>query len=80
LVNSAFKIQCHIVKNTLLQTAFSVILPTGKGLRSRIRQRAKAQARSSTARDKCFFYLMFFAFSSICDCVRIASHISFIEN
>jgi len=26
--NSALKIQCHIVKNRLLQTAFSVILPT----------------------------------------------------
>jgi len=29
-VNSAFKIQCHVVKNTLTQTAFSVIFPTGK--------------------------------------------------
>jgi len=29
-VNSALKIQCHVVDNTLLQTAFSVILPTGK--------------------------------------------------
>jgi len=31
-INSALKIQCHIVKNTLLQNAqnaFSVILPTG---------------------------------------------------
>jgi len=28
-VNSAFKLQCHIVKNTLLHTAFSAILPTG---------------------------------------------------
>jgi len=28
-VTSAFKIQCHIVKNALLQTAFSAILPTG---------------------------------------------------
>jgi len=29
-VNSALKIQCHhVVKNTLLQTAFSAILPTG---------------------------------------------------
>jgi len=28
-VNSALKIQCHVVKNTHLQTAFSVILPTG---------------------------------------------------
>jgi len=28
-VNSSLKIQCHIVKNTLLQTAFSAILPTG---------------------------------------------------
>jgi len=28
-VNSALKIQRHIVKNTLLQTAFSAILPTG---------------------------------------------------
>jgi len=27
-VNSALKIQCYIV-NTLIQTAFSVILPTG---------------------------------------------------
>jgi len=26
---SALKIQCHIIKNTLLQTAFSTILPTG---------------------------------------------------
>jgi len=30
-VNWALKIQCHVVKNTLLQTAFSAILPTGKG-------------------------------------------------
>jgi len=29
-VNSALKIQCHAVKNTLLLTAFSAILPTGK--------------------------------------------------
>jgi len=30
-VNSALKIQCHVVKKkTLLQTAFSAILPTGK--------------------------------------------------
>jgi len=28
-VNSAFKIQYQIVKNTLSQTAFSAILPTG---------------------------------------------------
>jgi len=28
-VNSALKIQCHIVKNTLLQMAFSGIFPTG---------------------------------------------------
>jgi len=28
-VNSALKIQCNIVKNTLLQTAFSAIFPTG---------------------------------------------------
>jgi len=28
-VNSALKIQCHVVNNTLLQTAFSAILPTG---------------------------------------------------
>jgi len=28
-VNSALKIQCHIVKNALLQTAFSAILPIG---------------------------------------------------
>jgi len=27
-VNTALKIQCHIVKKTLLQTAFSAILPT----------------------------------------------------
>jgi len=27
-VNSALKIQCHTVKNALLQTAFSAILPT----------------------------------------------------
>jgi len=26
---SALKLQCHIVKNTFLQTAFSAILPTG---------------------------------------------------
>jgi len=26
--NSALKIQCHVVKYTLLQTAFSAILPT----------------------------------------------------
>jgi len=30
-VNSALKIQCHIVKNILLQAAFSAILPTGLG-------------------------------------------------
>jgi len=30
VINSALKIQCHIVKNTLLQTAFSVILSAGK--------------------------------------------------
>jgi len=29
-VNSALKIPCHVVKNTLLQTAFSAILPTGR--------------------------------------------------
>jgi len=29
-VNSALKIQYHVVKNTLPHTAFSVILPTGK--------------------------------------------------
>jgi len=29
-VNSALKIQCHVVKKTILQTAFSAILPTGK--------------------------------------------------
>jgi len=29
LLNSALKIQCRIVKNTLLQTAFSAMLPTG---------------------------------------------------
>jgi len=28
-VNSALKIQCHVVKHTLLRTAFSAILPTG---------------------------------------------------
>jgi len=28
--DSALKTQCHIVKNTLLQTAFSAILPTGR--------------------------------------------------
>jgi len=28
-VNSALKIQCYVVNNTLLQTAFSAILPTG---------------------------------------------------
>jgi len=32
-VNSALKIQCHVVKNTLLETAFSAILPTGIALR-----------------------------------------------
>jgi len=26
-VNSALKIQCHIAKNTLIQTGFSAILP-----------------------------------------------------
>jgi len=26
--NLALKIQCHVVKNTLLQTAFSAIFPT----------------------------------------------------
>jgi len=25
-----FKIQCHVAKNTILQTAFSAILSTGK--------------------------------------------------
>jgi len=29
-VNSALNIQCHVVENTLLQTAFSAILPTGQ--------------------------------------------------
>jgi len=29
LVNLALKIQCHVVKNTLLQTSFSAIFPTG---------------------------------------------------
>jgi len=29
-INSALKIQCHIVNDTLLQTAFSAILPTWK--------------------------------------------------
>jgi len=29
IVNSALKIQCHVVKNALLQTAFSAIFPTG---------------------------------------------------
>jgi len=28
-INLALKIQCYIVKNTLLQSAFSMILPTG---------------------------------------------------
>jgi len=28
-VNSALKIQCHVVKNALIQTAFWAILPTG---------------------------------------------------
>jgi len=28
-VNSALKRQCHVVKNALLKTAFSAILPTG---------------------------------------------------
>jgi len=28
-VNSVLKLQCHIVKNALLQTVFSAILPTG---------------------------------------------------
>jgi len=28
-INSALKMQCRVVKNTLVQTAFSVILPTG---------------------------------------------------
>jgi len=31
-VNSALKIQCHIIKNTLPQTALSEILPTGLNL------------------------------------------------
>jgi len=30
---SALKIQCHVVKNILLRTAFSAILPTGKILK-----------------------------------------------
>jgi len=29
--NTVLKIQCYIVKNTLLQTAYSPILPTGMG-------------------------------------------------
>jgi len=29
-LNSALKIQYHVVTNTLQQTAFSAILPTGK--------------------------------------------------
>jgi len=29
-VDSALKIQCYVVKNTFIQTAFSAILPTGK--------------------------------------------------
>ena len=28
-VQSAFNIQCHIIQNTLLHTAFSAILPAG---------------------------------------------------
>jgi len=28
-INSALKIQCHAVKNTVLQTAFLAILPIG---------------------------------------------------
>jgi len=35
-VNSVLKIQCRIVKNTLLQTAFLAILPTGKGERNQL--------------------------------------------
>jgi len=31
-VKSALKTQCHVVKNTLLRTSFSVILPTGSQL------------------------------------------------
>jgi len=31
-INSALKIQWHIVKNTFLQTAFSVIFSIGKGV------------------------------------------------
>jgi len=31
-VHSALKLQCHIVKNTLLHTAFSAIFPTGNNL------------------------------------------------
>jgi len=34
-VNLALKIQCHIIKNTILQTAFSAILLTGYALISR---------------------------------------------
>jgi len=31
-VNSVLKIQCHVVKNTFLQTPFSAILPTENSL------------------------------------------------
>jgi len=31
-VNSELKKECHVVKNTLLQTAFPAILPTGNYL------------------------------------------------
>jgi len=45
-VISAFKIQRHVDKNTLLQTAFSVVLPTGKGrytMKARIFQKVSAR-------------------------------------
>jgi len=35
-INSALKLQCHIVKHTLIQTAFLVILPTGILLHKKI--------------------------------------------
>jgi len=43
-VISAFKIQRHVDKNTLLQTAFSVVLPTGRyTMKARIFQKVSAR-------------------------------------
>jgi len=69
-VNSAIKIQCHVVKNTLLQTAFSAILPTGRRI-SRVFRRRRAGMhvigtfkRVKLATHKLFFPHLYFRFLS----------------